>query len=69
MFKTNRQILKFLKIIPPWPLHFGTGMSTVKMAAKFEISSSIEDIDEEPLKANPHQHQPPDEVVVHTTQV
>ena len=23
----------------PWPLNFGTGISTVKMAAKFEILS------------------------------
>ena len=26
-----------LKNVTPWPLHFGTGISTVKMSAKFKI--------------------------------
>ena len=28
-----------LKNVIPWPLHFGTGISTIKIAAKFEILS------------------------------
>ena len=39
--------MKFLKNVTPGPLHIGTGISTVKMAAKFEIFfSSIEFVQE-----------------------
>ena len=40
----NCHILKYLlnfdfKNVKPWPFHFGTGISIVKMASKFEILS------------------------------
>ena len=34
--------MKIYKIVTPQPLYFGTGISSVKKAAKFEIFSSID---------------------------
>ena len=31
-----------LKIVTPWPLQFGTGISIVKLASKFEIILSLD---------------------------
>ena len=38
-WKLNFLNCQILKNVTPWPLHFGTGISTVKMDTKFEILS------------------------------